>query len=109
MFLGCIIDEGTDYSGNDIPKKRKPTKDQQECADFSASTPGGLFWTWNKKNKMCYVKSANSKKNKAGIAVSGNRECGKETLTKDAAGKLLAAALVVLVVYETLSRNFFRY
>jgi len=73
---GCVIDEATDYSGHDIPKKRKKVESHQECADFSASILKGLFWTWNKKNKMCYVKSSKAGKMKNSIAVSGNRKCG---------------------------------
>ena len=79
IFLGCIIEEATDYLGHDIPWKRKRTENQQECADFSASTPGGHFWTWNKGTKTCYVKSSNSGKRTVGHAVSGNSKCGKKT------------------------------
>ena len=79
VFLGCIIEEGIDYK--DAPIKSKTTEDQQKCADFSASTTQflheGLFWTWNKKNKMCYVKRAKGKLVKVGHAVSGSRECGQ--------------------------------
>jgi len=71
---GCIIEEKIDYHGNDI--KRKTTKNQEECAAFSAATPGGHFWTWHKTTKTCFVKSSNSGKYAVGHAVSGNSECG---------------------------------
>ena len=54
----------------------KRTENQQECAHVSASTPGGLFWTWNKNTKECFVKYSNSGKIEVGHAVSGTRECG---------------------------------
>ena len=76
IFLGCIIDQATDYGGNDIKGGSKTTENHQECAVFSALTRGGLFWTWNKNTKKCLVKSSNSGKRKIGHAVSGNRECG---------------------------------
>ena len=76
IFLGCIIDEGTDYAGYDIPLGQKTTVNQQECARFSASTAGAPFWTWNKRNQRCMLKSSNSRKRKLGHAVSGSRECG---------------------------------
>ena len=71
-----MIEEKTDYNGHDV-KISKKKKNQQECADFSASTPGGHFWTWNKTSKTCFVKSSNSGKNTVGHAVSGNSKCGK--------------------------------
>ena len=71
----CIIEKGIDYRGKDILVKK--TKDQQECADLSASTPGGLFWILSTKTKNCYIRNSNSKKTKVGHAVSGNKECAK--------------------------------
>merc|ERR1712061_945539 len=43
---------------------------------FSASIPGGLFWTFNKNTKTCNVKSSNSGRRTDWRAVSGNRKCG---------------------------------
>ena len=86
---GCIVEEGTDYGGHDLPKKNKKTGSQQECARFSALTPGGLFWTWNKVNKICYVKSSNAGKRKVGHAVSGNK-CGPDK------GKFQAPVFIVV-------------
>ena len=74
IFLGCILDEGTDYK--DKPIKSEKTEEQQDCADLSSSTPEGFFWTWNKNTKMCFVKSAKGKLENVEHAVSGNRKCG---------------------------------
>merc|ERR1712060_455390 len=76
---GCIVEDETEYSYHDIPNGRKKTENQQECADFSALTQGqgqGLFWTWKKSNKMCYLKSSGDWKEPVGDAVSGNSKCG---------------------------------
>jgi len=75
---GCIIDEATDYSGNDIRRKR--TNSQKECADYSASSHDGIFWTWSKYSRMCYVKSSKAGKRYVRHAVSGNRRCGGDKL-----------------------------
>merc|ERR1712061_648678 len=75
-FGACIEEDGIDYSGHDIPGERKTTANSQECADFAASITGGLYWTFNKKSKMCNVKSSNSQRRTDADAVSGNRMCG---------------------------------
>ena len=81
-FQGCLIEDGIDY--HDVKNSRhqdikvKRTANQQACADLSATTVGGLFWTWNKNNKNCIVKSSDSGKKTLGHAVSGNRACGKK-------------------------------
>ena len=56
--------------------KSKTEESQQDCADLSSSTPEGFFWTWNKNDKMCFVKSAKGKLENVEHAVSGNRKCG---------------------------------
>ena len=73
---GCIIEQKIDYRGWDIYGKIKKTANQQECADYSASTPGSHFWTWNKKTKKCYLKSSKAGRIKDDYSVSGNNECG---------------------------------
>merc|ERR1712228_533671 len=75
-FGACIEEDGIDYSGHDIPGERKTTANSQECADFAASITGGLYWTFNKKVKMCFVKSSNSGRRTDADTVSGNRMCG---------------------------------
>ena len=78
IFLECIVEDGIDYHGHDIPYKTKATGNQEECAAYSATIPGGLFWTWNKRSKSCIVKTSNSRKTKISYAVSGNVECAKK-------------------------------
>ena len=76
LFLGCIKEDAIDYFGQDIPGGKKKTANSQECADFSSSIPGGLFWTWRSDTETCFVKSSNSGRKADGHAVSGNRKCG---------------------------------
>merc|ERR1719300_1788742 len=76
--LGCQTEDGKNYWGNDIHHEKVETL--QACADLCSSTPGGLFWTWNKGNdKDCWVKSSDSGRIQDPAAVSGNRECGDQT------------------------------
>lgn len=75
---GCTIEQAKDYLGWDLEggSKIKVTANQQECADYSASTPGSRFWTWSKTTKMCYPKSSKAGRRGAGIElVSGNNRC----------------------------------
>merc|ERR1711963_1191791 len=75
---GCTIEQATDYYGWDLEggSKIKVTANQQECADYSASTPGSRFWTWSKTTKKCYPKSSKAGRRGAGIElVSGNNRC----------------------------------
>ena len=71
--------------------KSKKTEDHQKCADFSASTPRGNFWTYNTRTKMCFVKETKGRLGqvwpgnggwKRGIVVSGNKACGRKTAKK---------------------------
>ena len=81
---GCIIEQKIDYRGWDIYGKVKKTANQQECADYSASTPSSRFWTWNKTTKKCYPKTSKAgrmKRTEPGIEpISGNNKCGKSGL-----------------------------
>ena len=84
------------YFGNDIVN-RTVKETHQACADFCASTPGGLFWTFlfgrsDAYNKKCYVKSSSSGRKIQQNRISGNRECGLKskliyarTICRDAA------------------------
>ena len=81
----CIIEQGIDYRGWDLkPSKVKNTANQQECADYSASTPSSRFWTWNKTTKKCYPKTSKAgrmKRTEPGIdVISGNNKCGNSGL-----------------------------
>merc|ERR1712130_802515 len=72
--VGCLIENNIVYWGNDIANKIVETS--QACADFCASTPGGLFWTFDTKTKRCYVKSSDSGRKTRQDRISGNRKCG---------------------------------
>ena len=74
ISLGCRIEQNTDYFGNDIVDGFVET--QQACADKCYLTPGGLFWTWDPKIKLCYIKSSDYGRRNYPGTVSGNRECG---------------------------------
>ena len=74
MIPGCIIEQDTDYPGNDITSRHFDTK--EACAFFCASTAGGLFWTWNTAKQKCYVKNSDSGRKDVSGAVSGNKLCG---------------------------------
>ena len=71
---GCIIEKDVSYLGNDI--KWEAVEDEQGCADLSASTSGGLFWTFITGSKLCYVKTSDSGRVANQNRVSGNRYCG---------------------------------
>ena len=73
IFSGCIEEDGIVYWGQNIPGGMKTTANAQECADFAASIPGGLFWSFRKSIKECYVKSSNSGRRTDGGAVSGKK------------------------------------
>merc|ERR1711963_721911 len=81
---GCTIEQATDYFGWDLEggSKIKVTANIQECADYSASTPGSRFWTWSKTTKKCYPKSSKAGRQEAGIeVVSGNNRCANSGCT----------------------------
>merc|ERR1712012_1222199 len=83
---GCTIEQATDYYGWDLEggSKIKVTANQQECADYSASTPGSRFWTWSKTTKKCYPKSSKAGRQEAGIeVVSGNNRCANSGCGND--------------------------
>ena len=75
LFPGCITEEDTDYSGNNIVET--VVESQRACVDFCKTIAGAPFWTWNSGTKRCVVKSSSSGRTSAVGAVSGNRECGK--------------------------------
>ena len=74
LYLGCVTEENTDYSGNDIVEK--VVESQRACVDFCKTIAGAPFWTWNSGSKRCIVKSSSSGRTSVAGAVSGNRECG---------------------------------
>ena len=56
----------------------------QACAEHCASVEGGLFWTYNIKNKNCHVKNSDSRRRHNGGVVSGTRDCGLSNRTTSA-------------------------
>ena len=83
LILGCIIEETTSYSGNDIEIGNGQThfaevENQAACARLSFSTAGSLFWTYQPSTSRCWVKTSKSGREADSAAVSGNRECGRQ-------------------------------
>ena len=79
LSTGCVIEEDTMYFGHDIQKGVK-VKNQQACANLTATKEGALFWTYRPSDKKCFIKT--SKKGKKAFAgrVSGSVGCAvKET------------------------------
>ena len=74
IIAGCTIEEDIDYHGNDI--NDKVVGSSQACADFCASTTDGKYWTWNRGDKRCFVKTSKSGRTNKAMTVSGNRGCG---------------------------------
>ena len=72
--LGCIIEEGADYSGHDILQKK--VENQDDCAQLSFATESSNFWSYNPLEKDCWVKTARTVRLIHSSRVSGNSECG---------------------------------
>merc|ERR1712226_518735 len=98
---GCIMEQEVGYFGNDLkPSKTKETSNKQECADYSASTPGSLFWTWDMRTKKCFLKSSKAGRENHHNSVSGNSECGSGQCTQT---QLAQAGTVAFAVDTTAS------
>ena len=69
------MEQDIDYYGNDIVNQ--VVESIQACAEICASTEGGQFWTWNRENKICFVKRSNSGRKNDARAVSGSRLCAR--------------------------------
>ena len=76
IFSGCIIEQDTFYFDTTVAVLQNVAT-QQACADISATTDGGNFWTWKSTDNTCFVKASNSSPRRpyAG-AVSGSKICG---------------------------------
>ena len=70
----CLIEEKTDYNGNDL-EKFKNVPSQEECAEKAAAVEEAKFWTYNPKSKACFSKKSNKGKKAHPNGVSGNVEC----------------------------------
>lgn len=71
---GCLAENGIRYLGYSIKEEKMAS--QQACAELSVSS-GGSFWTFDIKEKQCYVKSSDSVKIHSEDYVSGNMYCGQ--------------------------------
>ena len=55
-----MIEEKTDYFGNDLKqgdKTAKVVENQEACAKLAAANEKAKFWTYNTSNKKCYIKT----------------------------------------------------
>ena len=75
MFSDCAREEHTFINSQNLLKKNVDS--QQECAQLSASTPGGIFWEFNRVEGLCSIKASDNGKVTAGSdKVVGTMECG---------------------------------
>ena len=76
ILAPCLIEEKTDYLGNDIGKaKSVPSK--EECAKVAAKVEKAKFWTYQPSSKTCWYKTSKAGKKSKETVVSGNVECGQ--------------------------------
>ena len=75
MLPGCIKEGDINYAGKDIAQPIQ-LESHQACAEHCISVEGGLFWTYSRSTKNCYVKSSDSGRKAQGPLVSGTRACG---------------------------------
>ena len=93
---GCVIEDKVNYAGhvlggdNAVPTVQES---QQACAEQCAATVGALFWTYNKYNKECWLKTSDSDRRLLGHVVSGSRACGLSNRTISA--RLTSVAVAV--------------
>ena len=93
---GCVIEDKVNYVGhvlggdNAVPTVQES---QQACAEQCAATVGALFWTYNKNNKECWLKTSDSDRRHLAHVVSGSRTCGLSNRTISA--RLTSVAVVV--------------
>ena len=76
---GCVVEEKTDYEGNDIKQGAKTFKvveNQEACAKLSAENEKAKFWTYQPSTKKCWIKTSNAGKTPLKTVNSGNQECG---------------------------------
>ena len=64
-----------EYLGNDLKNEEK--ENIQACAIFAHETTEALFWTYDTKTKICYLKDFNDdRRDDTADRVSGSTECG---------------------------------
>ena len=77
FLTGCLIENNVAYNSFDIWNGE--VENQQACADLSASTSGGLFWTYQTDSKLCFIKSSDSGRVAMENRVSGHSDCGQSS------------------------------
>ena len=76
---GCVIEDQVNYAVHNLDGDNQvPTtqESQQTCAEHCASTEGGRYWTYNKNNKECWIKTKDSDRRYHADVISGSRACG---------------------------------
>ena len=53
------------------------------CADLTASTNTGQYWSYDESKRICSVKKANTEKHILDSFVSGTRACGTPIIGKN--------------------------
>ena len=93
---GCVIEDQVNYAVHNLDGDNQvPTtqESQQTCAEHCASTEGGRYWTYNKNNKECWIKTKDSDRRYKAEAISGSRACGLSNRTISA--RLTSVAVLV--------------
>ena len=86
VTAGCLIEEDTDYYGNDIAGP-KIMEDTDKCTLWCSSVSECTHWVYQAENRPvgerhCWLKNSNSGKRKIEGSISGNRKCsGKKAVT----------------------------
>jgi len=75
--VGCSIEKGVDYKGNNIGKEKK-VSNAGACAKMCYSNDRCHYWTY-REGKSCSMKSKLGKRRKRANRVSGNKLCGEGT------------------------------
>ena len=68
------IEENTDFAGNDL-KKVETIQSAYECACACKEFAGCSVFTWNAKNKNCYLKTSKKGRRPIADAHSGSVDC----------------------------------
>ena len=95
---GCVIEDKVNYVGHIIDGDNAiPTiqENSQACAKHCAAREdeGARYWTYNKDNKECWIKTSDSDRRWLDHVISGSRACGLSKRTISA--KLTSVAVVV--------------
>merc|ERR1711953_806214 len=74
---GGTVEEGTDYSGNDIEvtSNLKDFTSAESCSAKCFRENECLFWSWNSQTLVCALKSSDSGRVSDAAVTSGQRPC----------------------------------